>query len=107
MQAIVPDVSVLGSAQTSSFNRKGINLEKAEKAAKDFEAVFMAQMLKPMFEGVKTDGLFGGGVGEDSMRDLLLQEYGKSMVRGDQYGLAPAVMDAMIRMQNQADGVQA
>ena len=106
MEAVVPDVSILSSTQTSSFNRKGINLAKAEKAAKDFEAVFMSQMLKPMWEGVKTDGMFGGGVGEDTMRDLLLQEYGKSMVRNDQYGLSPALMDAMIRMQNQADGVQ-
>lgn len=104
MEAVSTPIDVLSSPAKGSFKAKAITKEQVEKTAKDFESVFMAQMLKPMWEGVKTDGMFGGGPGEDAMRDLLMQEYGKSMVRNDQFGLSPTIMDAMIRMQEQADG---
>ena len=71
-----------------------------EKASKDFEAVFMAQMLKPMWAGMETDPMFGGGPGEDAFRDLLVQEYGKSMTSVDNYGLSNAVMDELLRLQS-------
>lgn len=104
MDAIVADVNVLRTTPSVSTKSRAIDMDKIEKTAKDFESVFMAQMLKPMWDGVETDGMFGGGAGEDAMRDLLVQEYGKAMVRNDQHGLSPAIMDAMIRMQEQADG---
>ncbi|MDD3182259.1 MAG: rod-binding protein [Alphaproteobacteria bacterium] len=102
MDALVSTVDVLKTSQAVG-NVTTTEKEKLEKIAKDFESVFMAQMLKPMWEGVDTDGLFGGGPGEDVMKDLLVQEYGKSMVRNDQHGLSPAIMDAMIRMQEAAN----
>jgi len=104
MDALVSNVDVLGATQKSV---KKVTTSKAsmEKAAKDFEAVFMSQMLKPMWTDVETDSMFGGGPGEDVMRDMMVQEYGKSMVRNDQFGLSPAIMDAMIRMQEQADNI--
>ncbi|MGE4350568.1 MAG: rod-binding protein [Bdellovibrionales bacterium] len=102
MEAVVSDVDVMRSS-TSFSGKSTLSKTELEKTAKDFEAVFMAQMLKPMWDGLETDAMFGGGPGEDAMKDLLLQEYGKSMVRNDQYGLSPAIMDAMIRMQEQAD----
>lgn len=102
MDALVTNIDVLKSSPGFS-SKATASKDKVEKAAKDFEAVFMAQMLKPMWEGVETDGMFGGGAGEDVMKDLLVQEYGKSMVRNDKHGLSPAIMDAMIRMQEQAN----
>jgi len=103
MDALVSNVDVMKGVAGAAVKKSGLSKAQLEKTAKDFESVFMAQMIKPMWAGVETDGMFGGGAGEDTMRDLLIQEYGKSMVRNDQYGLAPAIMDAMIRMQGQAD----
>ncbi len=34
------------------------------RAAEEFEAVFLSEMLGPMFEGIETEGLGGGGMGE-------------------------------------------
>ena len=42
---------------------------KVDAAAKDFESMFMAQMLQPMMEGLNVDGLFGGGHGEIRLED--------------------------------------
>lgn len=75
-----------------------------EGVAKDFEAVFMAQMIKPMWEGIETDGMFGGGHGENVMRDMLMQEYGKAMVQGGNFGLSDSIIEAMMQMQEVANG---
>ena len=91
-------------AATPNVGKKNtLSRAALEKTSKEFESVFMAQMLKPMWDGIETDGMFGGGTGEDVMRDMLVQEYGKAMVRNDKYGLSPAIMNEMIRMQNLAN----
>lgn len=69
------------------------------QAAKEFEAVFMAQMLQPMWEGVEVDETFGGGHGEELLRSLLVQEFGKSVAEGANTGLADSIKAEMIRLQ--------
>lgn len=88
--------------QTGAMKKAGVSREEMAKKAKEFEGIFMAQMLKPMWEGVETDPLFGGGTGEDVMRDMLVQEYGKSMAQSDNFGLSNAVLDVMLRVQEQS-----
>lgn len=71
----------------------------ARKAAEDFESVFVAQMMEPMFQGLKTDGMFGGGSGETVFRSLMIQEVGKEIAAGGGVGIADAVYGEMLRMQ--------
>lgn len=73
--------------------------EAARKSAQDFEAMAITQMLQPMFEGIKTDGLFGGGHGEAVMRGFLLNEYGKSIAAAGGIGLADNVYAEILKMQ--------
>lgn len=79
-------------------------MEKVGAAAQDFEAVFIAEMLKPMFAGISTEAPFGGGKGEEVFRGMLLQEYGKIVAQTGGVGLSGHVKDQMIQLQNQADG---
>lgn len=81
----------------------GSDLQAIEEAAQDFEAVFITEMLKPMFKGIETDGMFGGGKGEEIFRGQMLQEYGKIMAENGGIGLADQIKQEMIRMQEQAD----
>ncbi|MCB1651085.1 MAG: rod-binding protein [Alphaproteobacteria bacterium] len=89
------------SAGTRSLKAaaKARELEKVDAAAEDFEAMFIAEMMKPMFEGITTDGPFGGGKGEEIFRDLLLQEYGKIVSKTGGLGMSAEVREQMIRMQ--------
>ena len=82
---------------------KDKNLDKIDKTAKEFEAVFVAEMLKPMFEGLEVNGTFGGGRGEEVFRGMLLQEYGKIISQTGGVGLADHVKDQMIQLQEQAN----
>jgi Rod binding domain-containing protein len=73
----------------------------AIKAAEEFEAVFIAEILGAMFEGVKTDGPFGGGFGEDVFRSLLLDRYGRSLASQGGFGIADAVKRQLLSNQEQ------
>ena len=72
---------------------------QARKVAEEFEAFFIAQTVESMFAGIKTDGPFGGGHGEQMFRSLLSQEYGKSMARGSSIGIADQVYREILKTQ--------
>ncbi len=73
--------------------------KRVRAVAEDLEAVFLAQMLAPMFQALKTDGLFGGGPGEDIYRSMLVEEYGKTIARAGGVGIAEAVQREILRLQ--------
>ena len=73
--------------------------DQVRRAAEEFEAVFLSQMLAPMFEGLETDELFGGGPGEDIYRSILVEEYGKAIARSGGVGIADAVQREILRLQ--------
>ena len=79
--------------------KDNLRMGRIKEAAVEFEAMFISEMLKPMFEGIKTDGMFGGGKGEEVFRGFLLQEYGKSFAQNNSFGIADHVKAAMIEMQ--------
>ena len=77
------------------------NAKRLDAASKDFEAVFISEMMKPMFEGLETDTMFGGGQAEEVFRSFMLQEYGKMVAQTERVGIAPHIKDAMIKLQEQ------
>ena len=74
---------------------------RMRETAQAFEASFLAQMLKPMFEGLSTDRPFGGGEAEGTWRGFLVEAMAKQAVRGGGIGLADQVVAEMLRMQEQ------
>jgi peptidoglycan hydrolase FlgJ len=78
---------------------KPMSVEKAAAAAQDFEAMFLSQMLKPIFNTVGADDEFGGGQAEETYRDLLVTEYGKQIAKHGGIGIAAAVQKEMLRQQ--------
>ena len=78
---------------------------KADEAAKEFEAVFISQMLTHMFAGIETDGMFGGGHAEDIYRGMMVEEYGKIIAQSGGIGMADALKAQLIEAQsNQVNG---
>lgn len=72
------------------------------RAAEEFEAVFLSEMLAPMFEGLDTDGLGGGGMGEQIFRPMLVERYAEAIVRAGGVGIADSVVREMLRLQGAA-----
>ncbi len=76
---------------------------RAEKAAKDYESVFISQMLGAMFSGIKSDGITGGGQGEEMFRSLIINEYGKSIAAQGGFGLADQMKAQLLKHQEVLD----
>lgn len=70
--------------------------EKLKAQAQDFEAMVMTQMITPMFEGLKTDGPFGGGAGESAFRGFLVQEFGKAVAARGGIGLSDMLIRSLL-----------
>lgn len=79
-----------------------LDMKRIDETARDFEAMFMTEMLRPMFEGIKPDETFGGGKGEEMFQSFLLDEYGKSMAAQGTLGIADLVKEQLIEMQSRA-----
>ncbi len=76
-----------------------VSLKQAKRAAEEFEALFISEMLSPVFENLDTGGLFGGGQGEKIYRSLMVQEYGKAIAKAGGIGIADTVQREILRMQ--------
>ncbi len=76
------------------------NQEKINQTAREFEAVFIYEMMKPMFEGLDVDPVFGGGKGEEIFRGMVLQEYGKNIANKNITGLQTSVQNKLIELQS-------
>jgi Rod binding domain-containing protein len=73
---------------------------QAHKAAVEFEAVFVSQMLQQMFTGIDTDKEFGGGNAEQMWRSQLLDQYGRMVAhRGNGIGISAAVERSLLKHQ--------
>lgn len=72
---------------------------QARHAAEEFESMFLSQMLAPMFEGLDTDGLGGGGMGEEIFRPMLIEQYAKAISNAGGVGLADSIIAELNRLQ--------
>ncbi len=70
------------------------------KAARDFEAMVIGQLLQPMFETVdNSKSPFSGGHGEQAFKPMIVQEMAKKIAAGGGFGLAQPIYAQMLRMQ--------
>lgn len=88
---------LLGAAQN-------VKNDKSAAAAQDFEAMFISEMIKPMFETIDVDDTFGGGKGEEVFRGLLVQQYGKNIAAQGGIGLAHFVQQELLKAQGAQHG---
>ena len=68
------------------------------RAAKEFESMFLAEMLAPMFQGLARSTLFGGA-GQEIWSSLLTQEYGRVLASRGGLGLGESVMRQLVQQQ--------
>ncbi|HEX9466642.1 MAG TPA: rod-binding protein [Alphaproteobacteria bacterium] len=81
---------------------KATTPDEALKVGRQFESMFVSEMLNPMFAGVKSDKVFGGGHGEEMFRSLQVDEYAKGLTAQGGIGIASAVQREILRIQEQA-----
>jgi Rod binding domain-containing protein len=98
----VTDAAFLANQGTLAQPAHTANVAKAAKAARDYEGVFIAQLLGTMFSSIPTDGPFGGGQGEAMFRSLLVDRYAQSMADQGGFGLAAHMQAELLKHQQVA-----
>jgi len=102
MDPIRPTSTTPTPATTATQPRTGG--PDATRTAQDFEAVFLGQMTRIMMESVEMGDEFSGGHGEEMFRGVMAEQLGTEMARRGGIGIAPMVMDQIIRMQGGGNG---
>ena len=72
---------------------------QARHVAEQFERMFISEMLGPMFQGIETDGPFGGGNAEATFRPMLIDQYSDAIAKGGGVGIADTVMKEILKLQ--------
>jgi len=96
--ALPADVAMMAAQRTPKPGATG-DVQRIRKVAEDFEAVFLGQMLKPMFANLGAEKPFGGGSGEDMWRSLQVDEFGKAIAQKGGIGIADNIFREMLKLQ--------
>lgn len=75
------------------------NKLQVQRAAKEFEAMFMTEMLNHMYTDIETDGPFGGGHGEEVFRSFMIEQYGRMVADSGNTKISDTLAREMLRMQ--------
>jgi Rod binding domain-containing protein len=97
--AAIQATMALAQSATPKAPVSASTLAAARKAAKEYEGVFISQFLGSMFEGISTDGPFGGGQGEAMFRSMMLDQYSKQIEAQGGFGLSEAMTKQLLAHQ--------
>ncbi len=85
-------------AEALSANAKSGKIDsRLFDVCKDFEALFIKQMLDVMRKTVKKEGIIEGGFAEDIFEDMLYDEYSKKMATTARFGIADTIYNQYSR----------
>ena len=65
----------------------------------DFETMCLTNLLSPMFEGLQTDGPFGGGHAEETMRSFYVGAMAKQMAQRGGIGISSMMQNQLLKLQ--------
>jgi Rod binding domain-containing protein len=97
--AVQGAMSLAQSAAPKMPAYSAANIAAATKAGKDYEGVFISEFMGEMFQGISTDGPFGGGQGEAMFRSVMLDQYGKQIAARGGFGLSAAITKQLLAHQ--------
>jgi len=90
--AVTSDTAL--SLQAAQLQNKG-----AKQTGTEFETMVLSNLLRPMFEGLETDGMFGGGNGEEMFRSFYIDAVAQQVVRSGGLGIADQVQKQLLALQ--------
>lgn len=86
-------------AQASATSALSTKATDPKKLGLDFESMCLSQLISPMFEGLKSDGPFGGGEGEEAMKSFYIDAIGKEMAKHGGVGISSLMQKELLKLQ--------
>ena len=105
--ATVPSVDSLkgyATQQKLAAYARGAHNDRAaiEDAAKEFEAMFLSQMMEHMMKPIQLPEPFGGGHAEEMFHSLLVDAYAKEVAKAGGIGVAKHITKELLSLQETA-----
>ncbi|MEQ1789110.1 MAG: rod-binding protein [Rickettsiales bacterium] len=91
-QAVTAKIGAFGSV-------KNMSAEKADIVSKDFESLFISQMLEQMFGESSGSNAFGTSDTDEVYKGLMVQEYGKIISQSGGIGIAQNIKAELLKQQ--------
>ena len=105
------DNSVLNSTLTNAYQtaqsaKLGASTTNAkiDKAAQDFEGMFISQMMNIMFQGVGSDPILGGGSAGKIYQSMMVDQYSKLVSERNVLGISDEIKSSLLKMQEVKTG---
>jgi len=95
----------LWQSRDPSVSSAKIGGQNRVEKAMAFEAMALQQLLMPLFESIETDGPFGGGNGEATMRSFHVEAIAKAMTANGGIGIVSQVQAQILSMETQKDSL--
>ncbi len=92
----VIEAQLNSGTSAAGLSEKTGQAAKLDKAASEFESLFIYQMLKTMRESSMKEDLFSGGKGEEIYTSMLDQEMSVVMSEGEGIGLKKALLEQLL-----------
>lgn len=77
------------------------SLERAQKAAVEFETAFLSQSLQSVFEPMAEEGLFGSGEESNMFISFLAENLAKTIAEGKGVGIAEQILPSLMKDNQQ------
>lgn len=94
---------VLNQLRFGGDPTKKVNEETVSEAAKEFESMFLTQMLEHMFKDVKMGGMIDKDgsteAGDEIYKGFMAQEYGKAIADAGGIGIASQIKQELLKLQ--------
>ncbi len=97
-----PGKGGLGNSDLFSVtdNKKLGKTEKIKKLAKEFESIYMSQLLKAMRSTIHKEGIISGGMAEDIFTGMLDEQFAREMAYSQKGGLSQAIVEQLTKIEN-------
>lgn len=86
---------VISHPTQKAVDQKNRDLESLKESSKQFEAMFVMEMLKAMRKAIPEGGLFEKNVATETWQEMLDYETAQATTRGKGLGLAEAMYNQM------------
>lgn len=101
-QAIIAKLGGFGGAMSAA---KNMTPERADAVSKDFESLFVSQMMEPMFGDSVGADAFGSEDTDEIYKGLMVKEYGKLIVKSGGIGIASNIYNQLMSKNGLSTGV--
>ncbi len=90
----------LGAGALPGLNAKAhMNAQQIDAASKDFESMFVGQMMEQMFGDSLGDQAFGDSETGEIYKGLMMDAYGKEIAKSGGIGIASYVKTELLKLQ--------